>query len=93
MIPFDSFSFPNTPILCSTACFYVNYSHRENFSRKIFGSSKYSPYLCHRLQDDSKLSGKATVIAYGFSAAGFFYAYKVSFSRQREKGLFNMAAA
>ena len=26
-------------------------------------------------------------------AAGFFYAYKVSFSRQREKGLFNMAVA
>lgn len=61
LIPFDSFSFPNTPILCSTACFYVNYSHRENFSRKIFGSSKYSPYLCHRLTDDSSLSGRATV--------------------------------
>jgi hypothetical protein len=39
------------------------------------------------------LSGRASVIAYGFFAAGFFYAYKVSFSRQREKGLFNMAAA
>jgi len=26
-------------------------------------------------------------------AVGFFYAYKVSFSRQREKGLFNMAVA
>lgn len=62
-------------------------------SRFFFGGSKFSSYLCHRLQDDSKLSGKATVIAYGFSAAGFFYAYKVSFSRQREKGLFNMAAA
>lgn len=69
------------------------FHQKQNFFPKIFGSSKYSPYLCHRLQDDSKLSGKATVIAYGFSAAGFFYAYKVSFSRQREKGLFNMAAA
>ena len=26
-------------------------------------------------------------------AVGFFYAYKVSFSRQREKGLYNMAVA
>ena len=26
-------------------------------------------------------------------AVGFFYACKVSFSRQREKGLFNMAVA
>ena len=69
------------------------FHQKQNFFPKIFGGSKYSPYLCHRLQDDSKLSGKATVIAYGFSAAGFFYAYKVSFSRQREKGLFNMAAA
>ena len=30
-------------------------------SRFFFGSSKYSSYLCHRLQDDSNLSGRATV--------------------------------
>lgn len=30
-------------------------------SRFFFGGSKYSSYLCHRLQDDSNLSGRATV--------------------------------
>ena len=30
-------------------------------SRFFFGGSKYSSYLCRRLQDDSSLSGKATV--------------------------------
>ena len=37
-------------------------------------------------------SVKATVSP-RLHAVGFFYAYKVSFSRQREKGLFNMAVA
>ena len=41
-------------------------------SRFFFGSSKYSPYLCHRLHDDSELSGKANVIAYGFWPQAFF---------------------
>ena len=50
------------------------FHQKQNFFLKIFGSSKYSPYLCHRLQDDSKLSGKATVIAYGFQPQAFFYA-------------------
>lgn len=48
-------------------------------SRFFLASSKYSPYLCQWLQDDSKLSGKATVIAYGFLAAGFFYASGIHF--------------
>lgn len=30
-------------------------------SRFFFGGSKYSSYFCHRLQDDSNLSGRATV--------------------------------
>ena len=30
-------------------------------SRFFFGGSKYSSYLCQRVQDDSSLSGKATV--------------------------------
>ena len=30
-------------------------------SRFFLASSKYSPYLCQRLQDDSSLSGRATV--------------------------------
>lgn len=37
------------------------FHQKQNFFQKIFGSSKYSSYLCHRLQDDSSLSGRATV--------------------------------
>lgn len=43
-------------------------------SRFFFGGSNYSSYFCQRLTDDCRQSGKATVIAYGFLAAGFFYA-------------------
>nr|DAO07050.1 MAG TPA: hypothetical protein [Caudoviricetes sp.] len=40
----------------------LTFSHQKhNFFPKIFASSKYSPYLCQRLQDDSSLSGRATV--------------------------------
>jgi hypothetical protein len=56
------FFIPTNPsFLCSTAYLSVNYSHRENFSRKIFGGSGFSSYLCQRKQDDSNLSGRATV--------------------------------
>ena len=41
-------------------------------SRFFFGGSKYSSYFCQRLKDDSKLSGRATVIAYGFLPQAFF---------------------
>jgi hypothetical protein len=61
------------------------FHQKQNFFPKIFGGSKYSPYLCHRLQDDSKLSGKATVIAYGFSAAGFFMPIKYHFPGSGKK--------
>jgi hypothetical protein len=37
------------------------FHQKQNFFPKIFGGSKYSPYLCQRLQDDSSLSGRATV--------------------------------
>ena len=37
------------------------FHQKQNFFPKIFGSSKYSSYLCHRLTDDSSLSGRATV--------------------------------
>lgn len=35
-------------------------------SRFFFGGSKYSSYLCQRLQEDCNQSGWVTVIAYGF---------------------------
>lgn len=51
----------------------LTFSHQKhNFFPKIFASSKYSPYLCRRLTDDSSLSGRATVIAYGFQPQAFF---------------------
>jgi hypothetical protein len=60
----------------------------------LFGGFIFSPYLCHRYTRRQcfcpvgrPLSPKASL------PQAFFYAYKVSFSRQREKGLFNMAAA
>ena len=40
----------------------LTFSHQKhNFFPKIFASSIFSPYLCQRLQDDSSLSGRATV--------------------------------
>ena len=40
----------------------LTFSHQKhNFFPKIFASSKFSPYLCRRLTDDSSLSGRATV--------------------------------
>lgn len=41
-------------------------------SRFFLASSIFSPYLCRRLTDDSSLSGKATVIAYGIKPQAFF---------------------
>jgi hypothetical protein len=64
-----AFSFPIPIISLKKLTFF---HQKQNFFPKIFGSSKYSPYLCHRLQDDSRLSGKATVIAYGFLPQAFF---------------------
>ena len=61
IIPFHSFSFLNTPILCSTTCFWNYFERGMKISRFFFGGSKYSSYLCQRLQDDSSLSGRATV--------------------------------
>ena len=62
--------------------------------RFFLASSVFFPYLCHRYTKRQcfwpvgrPLSPKASL------PQAFFYAYKVSFSRQREKGLFNMAAA
>ena len=64
-------------------------------SRFFFGSSKYSPYLCHRLQDDSSLSGRATVSPKA-SSRRLFLCQRIS--SQLENFIFltgkvNMAAA
>lgn len=65
----------------------------------LFGGSKYSPYLCQRLKDDSRLSGWVTVIAYGFLAAGFFLPWEfISLTGEKYfpnwgKGKLYMAAA
>jgi hypothetical protein len=40
----------------------------------LFGGFIFSSYLCHRYNTIVCLSSGATVIAYGFIAAGFFYA-------------------
>ena len=37
------------------------FHQKQNFFPKIFGGSGFSSYLCQRLTDDSKLSGRATV--------------------------------
>lgn len=54
-------------------------------SRFFFGGSKYSSYLCQRLKDDSKLSGRATVSPMASQPQAFFMPKSITFSRQREK--------
>ena len=58
---FFPFSFLFIPFHSFLLHKHTNFSGKQNFFLKIFGSSKYSPYLCHRLTDDSSLSGRATV--------------------------------
>ena len=41
-------------------------------SRFFFGGSKYSSYFCQRLQDDSSLSGRATVSPMASQPQAFF---------------------
>lgn len=71
------------------------FHQKQNFFPKIFGSSKYSPYLCHRLTDDSSLSGRATVSPMA-SSRRLFLCQRIS--SQLENFIFltgkmNMAAA
>lgn len=47
-----------TPILCSKT---YSLQILLKFLAFFFGGSKYSSYFCNRLQDDSNLSGRATV--------------------------------
>jgi hypothetical protein len=73
LFPFSFLFFPQiTPILCSAAYFSVNFSHRAKISPFLFGGSKYSSYFCQRLQDDSKLSGRATVSPMASQPQAFF---------------------
>ena len=67
IIPFHSFSFLNTPILCSTTCFWNYFERGMKISRFFFGGSKYSSYFCQRLTDDCRQSGGATVSPMAFS--------------------------
>lgn len=68
-----------TPILCSTAYFSVNFSHRAKISPFLFGGSRYSSYLCNRLQDDSNLSGRATVSPMASQPQAFFMPKSIIF--------------
>ena len=74
-----------TPILCSTASFSVNFSHRAKISPFLFGGSGFSSYLCHRLTDDSNLSGRATVSPMASQPQAFFYAQEYHFPGNGKK--------
>ena len=82
-------SFLNTPILCSKTYFL-------QILLKFLAFFLAVPIILRTFANALKIvviySVKATVSP-RLHAVGFFYAYKVSFSRQREKGLFNMAVA
>lgn len=71
MIPNDSAkSFLFFPFHSSTPCFYA-LQHKififSKISRFFFGGSKFSSYLCQRLTDDCRQSGRATVSPMAFS--------------------------
>lgn len=66
----------------------------------FFGGSKFSSYLCHRLQDDSNLSGRATVSPMASSrrlflclGKSFFLTGKIIFSNWENRYAQYMAAA
>ena len=81
-----------TPILCSTASFSVNFSHRAKISPFLFGGSRYSSYLCNRLTDDSKLSGRATVSPMASQPQAFFMPKSIIFPASGKRCT-DMAAA
>ena len=82
-------SFLNTSFLCSKTYFL-------QILLKFLAFFLAVPNILRTFANALKIvviySVKATVSP-RLHAVGFFYAYKVSFSRQREKGLFNMAVA
>ena len=69
-------------------------------SRFFFGGSKYSSYFCNRLQDDSNLSGRATVSPMASSrrlflclGKSFFLTGKIMFPNWENRYAQYMAAA
>ena len=79
---------------------HTNFSGKQNFFLKIFGSSKYSSYFCQRFTDDSRLSGRATVSPMDFSrrlflclGKSFFLTGKIIFSNWENRYAQYMAAS
>ena len=68
------------------------FHQKQNFFPKIFGGSKYSPYLCQRLQDDSSLSGRATVSPMASQPQAFFMPKSIIFPATGKRCTY-MAAA
>ena len=75
---------------------FLLYNIKKSFSLKFLAFFLAVPIILRTFANAYKIvviySAMATVSP-RLHAVGFFYAYKVSFSRQREKGLFNMAVA
>ena len=61
-------------------------------SRFFFGGSGFSSYLCHRLQDDSNLSGRATVSPMASQPQAFFMPKSIIFPATGKRCTY-MAAA
>ena len=100
---FVPFSFRFIPFSFLNPLFYA-LKHKKviyfKISRFFFGGSKYSSYLCQRLKDDSKLSGRATVSPMAFSrrlflclGKSFFLTGKIIFSNWENRYAQYMAAA
>ena len=88
-ISFHSFFVPQPHV-------FMLYNIKKSFISKFLAFFLAVPIILRTFAIAYKIvviySAMATVSP-RLHAVGFFYAYKVSFSRQREKGLFNMAVA
>jgi hypothetical protein len=87
-----AFSFPSLP---KSPCFYA-LKHKKviyfKISRFFFGGSGFSSYLCQRLTDDSKLSGRATVSPMASQPQAFFMPKSIIFPATGKRCTY-MAAA
>jgi hypothetical protein len=93
---FYSFSFPSLP---KSPRFYalqhllvLIFRIVRKFPRFFFGGSGFSSYLCQRLTDDSKLSGRATVSPMASQPQAFFMPKSIIFPASGKRCT-NMAAA
>ena len=75
-IPFYSSSSSNHP---DFMLYNIKKSFISKFPHFFFGGSKYSSYFCQRLQDDSSLSGRATVSPMASQPQAFFMPRKIFF--------------